>query len=90
MLLIIKTKIRDRNLSGLSCESGKRTGPISLVTPTSDVMPYTPLGGETLNVWFDRSPQFLSRGMEDREDLIGADRSIDKVRNKIEVHFNIT
>eukprot|EP01035_Chromulina_nebulosa_P059951 gene59951-82021_t len=65
--------------AGLSCESGKRTGPISLVTPTSDVMPYTPLGGETLNVWFDRSPQFLSRGMEDREDLIGADRSIDKL-----------
>ena len=50
-------------------------------------MPYTPLGGETLNVWFDRSPQFLSRGMEDIEDLIGADRSIDKVRNNIELHI---
>lgn len=56
------------------------TGSISLVTPTSDIMPYTPLNGGMLNVWFDRSPQFLSRGMEDGEDLIGADRSIDKVK----------
>ena len=51
-----------------------------MVTPTSDARPYTPIGGETLNVWFDRSPQFLSRGMDDQEDLAGADRSIDKVR----------
>lgn len=66
----------------MSCYGGKRTGPISLVTPTSELRPYTPMGGELLNVWFDRSPQFVARGLDDVEDISGVDASINKVFSK--------
>lgn len=52
---------------------------ITIFTPTSDVIPYTPMGGERLNVWFDRASSFVSEGVESREDFEGSERSINKV-----------
>jgi predicted esterase len=52
---------------------------ITIFTPTSDVIPYTPMDGERMNVWFDRSSNFVSLGLNDSEDLNGSDRSIKTV-----------
>jgi hypothetical protein len=37
--------------------------------------------GEEANVWFDRSANFISRGMNDSEDLDGASKSVNQVGN---------
>ena len=49
--------------------------------PTAKSKPYSPLSGESSNVWFDRQPNFLRYGIEDlHEDKVGIDNSIDEVR----------
>lgn len=57
---------------------------IDIITPTSDVRPYSPMGGELCNVWFDRSPFFIRNGMHDDEDFDGAEKSIKKMLGKLE------
>jgi predicted esterase len=62
---------------------------IEIVTPTADLRPYTAMGGELMNVWFDRSPSFISNGLNEVEDTTGADRSISKIMSKLEqIHMN--
>ena len=52
---------------------------IDIVTPTADTRRYTAMGGERYNVWFDRSADFMSRGLRDSEDFEGAELSLGKV-----------
>ena len=45
---------------------------ISIFTPTSKVINYTPALGQSMNVWFDRSSEFMSLGINDpHEDSAG-------------------
>jgi predicted esterase len=50
-----------------------------LITPTSSLRPYTPAGGETMNVWFDRTANFQVEGLRSKEDTEGANRSLDSL-----------
>ena len=50
------------------------------VCPTANTRRYTPAMGERMNVWFDRSVDFQRRGLNDLEDLEGANKSVDQVR----------
>lgn len=57
---------------------------MELLAPTADARAYTPFG-ERASVWFDRSAEFLQRGVDDSyEDLEGADRSLGGVLRLIE------
>lgn len=57
---------------------------IDIITPTSDVRRYTPMGGERCNVWFDRTASFIREGMNDTEDFEGAERSINQILAKVQ------
>lgn len=63
----------------MNCGAGRGTGSIQLNTPTAAKRPYTAAGGESMNVWFDRTPQFLSLGLDDVEDSAGSNQSIEQV-----------
>lgn len=53
---------------------------MDIVTPTSDVRKFTAIGGERMNIWFDRTSKFFSRdGLDDLEDLDGVEMSLDKI-----------
>lgn len=53
---------------------------IDIVTPTSDVRKFTAIGGERMNIWFDRTSKFFSRdGLDDSEDLDGVETSMEKI-----------
>lgn len=52
---------------------------IEYICPTALRRSYTPAMGQKLNVWFDRSGNFQQRGVEDKEDIEGADRSVNQV-----------
>eukprot|EP01038_Epipyxis_sp_PR26KG_P008998 gene8998-12138_t len=56
---------------------------VDLLTPTADLVPYTPMGGGKANVWFDRSNDFIVKGLNDLEDTTGADRSLHKINTII-------
>jgi predicted esterase len=49
---------------------------IKVITPTAVARPYYAMGGELLNVWFDRTAHFISEGMEDSEDTAGINASL--------------
>jgi len=68
--------------SGFSIH-GKSTGSVTLFTPTADSRPYSPFDGGNLNVWFDRTPQFLTKGLNDIEDHIGVNKSLEKIEKLI-------
>jgi predicted esterase len=49
---------------------------IKIITPTAGTRPYSAMGGELCNVWFDRTANFMSRGVDDTEDSIGINASL--------------
>jgi Phospholipase/Carboxylesterase len=53
---------------------------IEYVCPTAVKRPYTPAMGESMNVWFDRGADFVRNGLNDKEDLPGANGSVNQVR----------
>ena len=54
---------------------------IEYICPTAVPRKYTPAMGERLNVWFDRSSDFIRKGIDDPvEDVQGANNSITQVR----------
>lgn len=58
---------------------------IDLITPTSSKRPYTPSGGESMNVWFDRHPNVFTYGNKDAyEDVPGTRFSIDQMIQSIQ------
>ena len=50
-----------------------------LLCPSSAVRKYTPAGGERMNVWYDRSANFISLGRKDREYESSVTESINEV-----------
>jgi predicted esterase len=42
---------------------------IDLMTPTALERKYSPAGGESMNVWYDRTPNFLQEGLSSIEDI---------------------
>jgi len=52
---------------------------VDIVCPTAAKRPYTAMMGQPMNVWFDRSSDFMRQGVEDTEDLAGADRSVAQI-----------
>lgn len=57
---------------------------IDILTPTADRRRYSAMGGERCNVWFDRTVNFMRKGLSDSEDLDGAESSINMVLSIIE------
>jgi len=57
---------------------------IDLYTPTADMRRYSAAGGERMNVWFDRTPRFISEGMNGTEDLEGIERSLTSIQQLIQ------
>jgi hypothetical protein len=53
---------------------------IEYICPTAVKRAYTPAMGEKMNVWFDRSGDFNCRGIDDREDIAGANSSVNQVQ----------
>jgi predicted esterase len=51
-----------------------------LCTPTAPERPYRPCLNERMNVWFNRSADFMTEGMDSAEDLAGVDESLAQVR----------
>ena len=63
---------------------------IQIFTPTADEKPYSPAMQMSLNVWFDRSANYLDEGLEDTEDKEGIEKSMDtilKMINAMEADF---
>lgn len=56
---------------------------VTLYNPTSRVRRYTPLGGQKLNVWYDRDANFMTEGMNTAEDTDGIDQSIADLKKYI-------
>ena len=52
---------------------------VDIQCPTAVKRPYTAMMGQPMHVWFDRSSDFLRQGVEDTEDLAGADRSVAQI-----------
>ena len=53
---------------------------IDYLCPTAIERPYSPAMGEQMNVWFDRSSNFIREGTNDAvEDLEGANTSVNQV-----------
>ena len=53
---------------------------MEIITPTARLRPYSASGGSSMRVWFDRSPLFMARGIDDTfEDVRGTDSSIELV-----------
>ena len=57
---------------------------IDLLCPTARSRPYTAMMNQNSNVWFDRSADFMRKGIEDVEDLAGADESIQQILSIVE------
>jgi predicted esterase len=57
---------------------------MNLFTPTAENRRYTAMGGERMNIWFDREYNFLNAGMNGDEDLYGIDRSFSQLLLLIE------
>ena len=57
---------------------------IDIIAPTADSKRYSAMGGERCNVWFDRSPDFMRKGMNAEEDVEGADNSFNKILLKMQ------
>lgn len=57
---------------------------IDILTPTADRRRYSAMGGERCNVWFDRTVDFMRKGLSDSEDVDGAEYSINMVLSIIE------
>lgn len=54
---------------------------IDIITPSARSRPYTPMMGEEANIWFDRSLNWDSLGVEDDfEDIDGINSSLTNVR----------
>jgi len=56
-----------------------RDNNFDILTPSSAIRKYTPAGGERMNVWYDRSANFMSLGRQDREYLSSMTESINEV-----------
>lgn len=54
-----------------------------LYTPSSPIIPYSPAGGEKHYVWYDRSPDFKAKGINDIEDIEGTNKSLQQIINHI-------
>lgn len=52
---------------------------VNVLTVSANSRPYSPLGGEPCNVWFDRSPFWMREGMNDTEDSKGVEASLSRV-----------
>lgn len=50
-----------------------------IFTPSSKICNYTPVGGERMNVWYDRSANFISLGRKDKEHQSSVTDSIKEV-----------
>ncbi len=57
---------------------------MDIITPSAASRRYTPFGGERCNVWYDRSADFMRKGLSDMEDFDGTEQSLEKVLLKIE------
>jgi len=57
---------------------------MDIITPSAASRRYTPFGGERCNVWYDRSADFMRKGLSDIEDFDGTEQSLEKVLLKIE------
>jgi predicted esterase len=55
-----------------------------LFTPTAKVRRYTPMGGEKMSVWFDRSSNFVSEGLNSSEDTEGMDNSLQYIKSLVD------
>ena len=64
--------------NGISLGSGD-VSKIDLFTPTATRNNYTPMDNEKMNIWFDRSRNFIELGVNDKEDINGAEKSVNKV-----------
>jgi predicted esterase len=63
---------------------------IKIITPTAVTRPYSAMGGELCNVWFDRSADFIDQGMEDTEDTMGINASLQALElqlDQLDAHF---
>ena len=54
-----------------------------LYTPSSPIISYSPAGGEKFSVWYDRSPNFTEKGIDDIEDIEGINKSLQQIINQI-------
>lgn len=54
---------------------------VDLFTPTAPTRSYSPAGGEEMNVWFDRSRNFIQEGLNSKEDSLGTDKSLAFISN---------
>jgi hypothetical protein len=50
---------------------------ISVFSPSSGVRRYSAAGGERMNVWYDRTPDFMREGRNSGEDIAGINSSIE-------------
>lgn len=50
-----------------------------IITPSSVLRSYTPAGGEKMNVWYDRSANFIELGRKDREYITSVSDSVNQV-----------
>jgi predicted esterase len=57
---------------------------IDLYTPTAKERPYSPIGGDYMTVWFDRSPRFMIEGLNSPEDTSGIDESLGFLKSYVE------
>lgn len=58
---------------------------IDILTPTAEAVPYSPLLGECVPVWFNRATNFLQHGLDDTfEDVEGATKSLGSIIALIE------
>lgn len=61
---------------------------IDIITPTSDVAPYAPAFGDRMNIWHNRSPNFLSLGRDDREYISEVNNSIRKISSIVQQEYS--
>ena len=54
---------------------------IQIFTPTAQKKPYSPALRMPMNVWFDRSSNYLEFALEDEEDESGVENSIQTIRS---------
>jgi predicted esterase len=58
---------RYRSFEGKTFIQKAQENGISIITPTAPLQSYSPAFGEKVNVWFDRSPNFIELGRNDIE-----------------------
>jgi len=56
---------------------------IQYITPTAPYQPYKPNFDMPMNVWFNRTSRFIELGVDDIEDTIGTEKSVDMIMNII-------